>query len=107
MSTYTQILYQIILGTWNHENTIFSDCREELYNYIGGILRNKKCHLYCIGGTSNHIHIVTHLHPSTYLASLVKDIKLASTEFFKKKNIKSEFSGWQKGYSAFTYSQKE
>ncbi len=58
----------------NHERTLASDHRQELYKYIWGILINKKCHLYRIGGTSDHIHIVTHLHPTVSLASIVKDI---------------------------------
>ena len=107
MSTYTQILYQIVFSTFNHENTLEASNREELFKYIWGILKNKKCHLYRIGGVSDHLHIVTHLHPTISLSSLVKDIKLASTEYIKNKNLFSNFSGWQNGYGAFTYSFRE
>ena len=104
MNTYTQILYQIIFTPKNHEHTLVTINRPELFKYIGGILKNKKCHLYQIGGISDHIHIVTHLHPSVSLASLVKDIKVASTEYIKKNNLFPAFSGWQDGYGGFTYS---
>lgn len=60
-----------------------------------------------MGGVSDHLHIVTHLHPSIALASLIKDIKLASTEHIKAKNLFPAFAGWQDGYGAFTYSIKE
>ena len=66
-------------------------------------MENKKCHLYRIGGVSDHLHILTHIHPTVSLASLVKDIKLASTEHIKNKNLFPNFSGWQEGYAAFTY----
>ncbi|MBI2966604.1 MAG: transposase, partial [Bacteroidetes bacterium] len=85
MSTYTQILYQIVYSTKNREHTLCAGNRKELFKYIWGILKNKKCHLYQIGGISDHLHIVTHLHPSIALASLIKDIKLASTEHIKAK----------------------
>lgn len=104
MNTYTQLLYHIIFTPKNHQNTLVSNSRPELYKYIAGILRNKKCHLYQIGGVSDHIHIVTHLHPSFALASLVKDIKVASTEYIKKNNLFPAYSGWQDGYAGFTYS---
>jgi len=104
MSTYTQILYQIVYATWKHEKTLDSSTKDELYRYISGLIENKKCHLYCIGGVSDHIHIITHIHPSVSLASLVKDLKLASTDFVKKNRIFQSFSGWQDGYGAFTYS---
>jgi len=104
MSTYTQILYQIVFRTKNSEPTLVEPDRENLYRYMGGILKNKKCHLYRIGGVENHIHIITHIHPSVALASLVKDIKLASSDYIKTHNILPGFNGWQKGYGAFTYS---
>jgi putative transposase len=63
MNTYTQIVYQIIFAAKNHEKTLTAENRQELYKYIWGILKNKKCHLYRIGGISDHLHIVTHLHP--------------------------------------------
>lgn len=107
MNTYTQILYQIVFSPKNHEHNLLSGNRHELYKYMSGILKNKKCHLYQIGGVSDHIHIVTHLHPSIALAALVKDIKIASTEYIKRNNLFSLFSGWQDGNSAFTYAIHE
>lgn len=107
MSTYTQILYQIVFSTKNRAHTLKSEIRQELFRYIAGMLKNKKCHLYQIGGVSDHIHIVTHLYPAVALASLVKDIKLATSHYIKSQVIFPEFEGWQNGYGAFTYSFKE
>ncbi len=104
MSTYTQILYQIVFSTKNRAPILIVDQRKELFKYIAGILENKKCHLYQINGVDDHLHILTHLHPSIALSDLVKDIKLASTKFIKEKGIFPDFSGWQDGYGAFTYS---
>ncbi len=107
MSTYTQIIYQLVFSTKNREHALQSENRKELYKYIWGILKNKKCHLYQIGGIADHIHIITHLHPSIALSSLIKDIKLASSEHIKSHNLFEGFSGWQEGYGAFTYSIKD
>ncbi|MBV6483658.1 MAG: hypothetical protein KFKLKKLM_00110 [Flavobacteriales bacterium] len=104
MSTYTQILYQIVFSTKHREQTLDANNRKELYQYIWGILKNKKCHLYQIGGIEDHVHIIIHLHPSVSLANLVKDIKLASSEFIKTNKLFKNFNGWQSGYVAFTYS---
>ena len=107
MSTYTQILYQIVFSTKNRDRTLTSDKRPELFEYIWGILKNKNCHLYRINGVEDHIHIVSHLHPTIPLAKLVKDIKLASSSFIKDKGLYKNFTGWQDGYGAFTYSFKD
>ena len=107
MSTYTQIIYQIVFGTKNKDETLTKDNRPKLFEYMVGILHNNKCHVYCINGVENHIHIVCQLHPSVGLAWLIKDIKLASSAFVKEKKLFMNFIGWQVGYGAFTYSIKE
>ena len=104
MSTYTQILYQIVFSTKHRERTLKKPSRTELFAYMSGILRAKKCVVYVINGIEDHLHIVTHLHPSVALSSVVKDIKLSSTKFIKENLDLDEFNGWQDGYSAFTYS---
>jgi len=106
MSTYTQILYQIVFSTKNRERTLSESGQEKLYSFIWGILKNKKCHLYRIGGIEDHVHIVTHIHPTVAIADLVKDIKLAASSFIKNESLFPYFSGWQDGYGAFTYSIK-
>ncbi len=107
MSTYTQIIYQIVFGTKNREHVLTKNKRDDLFKYISGVLENKKCHLYRIGGVEDHIHIVTHLHPSISLSDLVKDIKLSSTDYIKSNRLFVNFNGWQEGYGAFTYSIKQ
>jgi REP element-mobilizing transposase RayT len=103
MSTYTQILYQFVFTTKNRKDTLDEEGHEKLFRFIWGILKDKNCHLYRINGTMNHLHIVTHVHPMIAPALLIKDIKLAASEFIKKENLFPSFDGWQEGYGAFTY----
>jgi putative transposase len=104
MSTYTQILYQIVFSTRNRKKSLRKTGRQELFKYIFGILKNKNCHLYRINGVEDHLHIVTHIHPTIALAYLIKDIKLATTEYIEYEFLFPGFDGWQDGYGAFTYS---
>lgn len=103
MSTYTQILYQIVFSTKHRKPTLLKANRRRLYQCIYGVLKNNNCHVYRINGVEDHLHIITHLHPSVALASLIKDIKLGSTDFIKSKQLFPKFGGWQRGYGAFTY----
>ena len=109
MATFTQILYQIVYSTKNAENTMVLSETEKLYRYIWGLLKNKKCTLYQLNGTENHLHILTHVHPTVAVSSLIKDIKVASSIWTKEQGIFPNFMGWQEGYGAFTYhiNQKE
>ena len=103
MPTYTQILYHLVFSTKGREKTLTKDKREDLYKYIFGILKRKQCNLYRVGGTEDHIHIITQVHARVALAELVKEIKVASTLFAKEKKLFPHFKGWQSGYGAFTY----
>ena len=101
---YTQILYQIVFSPKRRRKVLIKENRKELYKYIWGILNKKKCHLYRINGIEDHIHILTHLHPTIALSDLVKGIKVASSLWIKENGIFPKFEGWQKSYGAFTYS---
>ena len=104
MSTYTQFLYQLVFGSKDHLPFISLKNRDILFGYIAGVLKKKSCHSYIVGGASNHIHIITHIHPTIAPAYLIKDIKEASHALIcRERSLFQSFSGWQVGYSGFTY----
>jgi putative transposase len=103
MSTYRQILYQIVFSTKNRQNVLSKDGHGELFKYIGGIIRNNKCKHYIINGVEDHVHILIDIHPTVALSNIVKDIKTGSSSFIKSKNLFPGFIGWQEGYGAFSY----
>jgi REP element-mobilizing transposase RayT len=107
MGTYRQIFYQIVFSTKYREATIAEENESQLYKYIWGIINNHKCKLYRINSMPDHIHIFSDLHPSTSLSDYVKDIKVASSIWMKENGKFPEFTGWQEGYGAFTYSVRE
>jgi REP element-mobilizing transposase RayT len=105
--SYHQILYHIIFGTKYRKNMITEKHSKELYKYIWGIIKNKKCILYRINGVEDHIHLLISLHPSVALADLLKDLKVSSSIWMKQSGLFPDFAGWQEGYAAFTCSFKE
>ncbi len=107
MSTYTQILYQIVFTTKDRTCVLKKENHKKLFNYIWGILSNRNCHLYQINAVEDHIHIATSIHPSSALADIVKDVKTASSTWIKETQLFPGFMGWQIGYGGFTYSNKD
>jgi REP element-mobilizing transposase RayT len=107
MSTYTQIIYQLVFCTKNRERVLLKEGRKDLFIYITGLIKNKRCHLYQINGVEDHIHILTEIHPSISLAGLVKDIKVASSLYIKEQKLFKNFTCWQPGYGAFTYNVRD
>ncbi len=106
MGTHTQLIYHIVFSTKRREPTIDQDQKKRMFAFIHHLLTNKNCHLYRINGIEDHLHILTHVHPSIAVSSLVKDIKLASDDFVKREGIFPKFKGWQDGYGAFSESIK-
>ncbi len=107
MSTYTQTLYQIVYSTKNKKSVLLPPFRDRIFSYMAGIIQKRNCYVYVINGVEDHVHILTSLHPSISLASLVKEVKTGTNHLIKNENLISNFDGWQEGYGAFTYSRKE
>jgi len=104
VNAFNQNLHQIIFSTKNRKPVLIKNNRPTLFKYIWGIIKNKKCHLYRINGVEDHLHILVFLHQTVAIASLVKDIKVASSLFIKQKGVFPAFEGWQRGYGSFSYS---
>jgi REP element-mobilizing transposase RayT len=107
MSTYRQLLFHIVFSVNFRQPQITTDVETPLYNYMAGICRNLHCRLLHINGTTDHIHILTDLHPSVALSDLVKTIKVASSLWLKSTGLCPDFAGWQEGYAAFSHSPED
>jgi len=107
MSSYRQILYHIVFRTKNSGKTLNQEHTKELFAYLMGIIKNKKCFLYRINGMEDHIHIMCDLHPTLALADFVRDMKTSSSIWLKQSGRFAEFEGWSDGYAAFTYAWRD
>ena len=102
MTTYTDITYHLVFGTKNRVRALDKSRRDDLYRFIWGMLEERRCHLYRIGGVEDHIHILTSLHPTIALSDFIKEIKTASSAWIKGDKVFPMFEHWQDGYGAFT-----
>jgi len=94
----------MVFSTKNRLPAFHKDQRKTLYNYLWGILKNKKCHLYQMGGMEDHIHMLTSVHSTVSIADLIRDLKTSSAAWIKKETLFPHFIGWQNEYGAFTKS---
>lgn len=102
-STYTSLTYHIVFSTKYRKPTLIDPFRAETYNYIAGIIANKKGQLLEIG-SADHIHILTSCSPRIALADFIRDIKANSSKWLHEDKHLMRF-GWQTGYGAFTVSR--
>ena len=105
--SFVQIYVHIAFRTKNNVYFISEEIEEELYSYIGGILKNYSSISIQIGGMSDHIHLLCTLPKTMTLPKLVEEVKKSSSKWMKTKGRKYEKFFWQDGYGAFSVSSSK
>ena len=104
-NTYTQIHIQFVFAVKFRKALIEDSYKQELYQYITGIVQSYGHKLLAINGVADHIHIFIGMRPTQSISDLMQDIKGNSSKWVNdKKFLKVKFE-WQGGYGAFSYSK--
>ena len=103
--TYTQLDVQLVFAVKGRKSLIQKSWKDELYQYITGIVQNHRHKMLRINGMPDHIHIFIGYNPTQLITKLVEEIKTSSNEFIKEKGLATNEFSWQKGYGAISYSR--
>jgi putative transposase len=76
--------------------------REELHRYLGGILARLDCQPIIVGGVEDHVHLLCALARTCEPASMVKEVKRASTLRLKTRSQDLGDFAWRQGYGIFS-----
>ena len=76
----------------------------EIFAYVGGIIKGVNGLPIEIGGRPNHIHILTSLPKTMSLSEFVRTIKSNSSKWIKGLDVRYRMFEWQEGYGAFSVS---
>lgn len=79
--------------------------RQELYQYMGGILVNIECPPILIGGIEDHVHVLCNLSRKLAIMNLVEELKTEPSKWLKTKRPDLTEFHWQAGYGVFSVSQ--
>jgi len=106
-NTYTQIHIQVVFSVQNRKCLIQKSFKNEIYQYITGIIQNNGHKLLAINGIPDHIHIFFGMRPKQSLSELMQDIKGDSSKWINRKGFITGRFSWQEGYGAFSYSKSQ
>jgi putative transposase len=106
-STYTNLLYHVVFSTKCRSPLITNKFQDELYHYIGGIIRKESGVLLEIGGINDHIHLLIKLKSAVSVADVICRIKANSSKWANDNKMELRKFGWQEGYSAFSVSESQ
>ena len=81
------------------------DLRSQLYPFMGGVSDKLGCNPIRIGGTADHVHLLTTLSRTVTIAEFVKEVKRVSTDWIQDHGHDLASFRWQAGYGAFSVSE--
>jgi putative transposase len=106
-STYSNLLYHVVFSTKERIPLIDDDWQEELYRYIGGIIRAEGGVQLEIGGIADHVHILAKFKPAIAVSEMLNKIKANSSKWANDHKMKMRRFGCQEGYAAFSVSESQ
>ncbi|TAE28129.1 MAG: IS200/IS605 family transposase [Cytophagales bacterium] len=106
-NTYTQLYAQIVFAVKGRQSLIPTSRKEELHQYITGIVQNRGQKLLAVHCMPDHTHLLVGFSPTMAFSDLVHDVKRATSLWIKEQNMVKGRFYWQEGFGAFTYGQSQ
>ncbi len=107
MSTFTNLLFHVVYSTKYRKPSIQPVWQDELYGYIGGILRESNGTLLKIGGIADHVHLLAKLSPTLAISDVLRVVKTNSSKWINERSdVRFKFQ-WQPGFAAFSVSESQ
>lgn len=106
-STLTNLLCHVVFSTKHRRPLITDNLRNDLYNYMGGIIKNEGGILLEIGGISDHVHLLLKLKPVHSVSDIMRKVKGGSSKWINEQHKTNERFSWQDGYGAFSVSESQ
>ena len=102
---YWELYYHVVCGTKHRLDLIDPAWEKDLYGYLWDKSTALECFPHAIGGISDHIHVAISIPPKLAVATLIGQLKGASSHHVNKTYTDGSFL-WQAEYGAFTFSEK-
>ena len=106
-NTYSQITIHTVFAVKFGENFILKNWRDNLHQYISGIITNKGAKSLSVSGWKDHVHVLFGMPVTTCISDFMSVIKANSSKWINDMQfLKGRFQ-WQEGYGAFSYSKSQ
>lgn len=99
---YTQLYLHCVCATWDRLPLITPTVESRLYPAIASKRSELKCEMIAIGGAVDHVHLLVRFPTTLAVATLLKEVKGASSHLMTHEIAPYDFFKWQGAYGAFT-----
>ena len=101
----SKIWVHTVFSTKDRQPFITPIIRPTVHNELQNQLIGIDCFVDCIGGVTDHVHLLFLLNPKKSIAEVVKQIKGGSSHAFNQAKLTTTPFAWQIGYGAFSVSE--
>ena len=104
-NTYTQLHIQFVFAVKFCKGCIQDLWKNELQQYITGMIQNKTHKMLQINTMPGHLHMLLGFRPNKNMSQLIQLVKSERTKFINDKPFTPQKFAWQDGFGAFSYSK--
>jgi len=101
--TSGNILLHFIFSTLERRRMIRPEFRDDLFAYLGGIVRGLNGTALAVNGMPDHVHMLLRVRPSQSAAEIARVTKTNSSRWVREKW--APHFAWQTGYGVFSVSE--
>lgn len=102
--TFTNLLTHITFSTKDRAPLLPPDIRDDVFAYLGGIVRKTKSVAVIVNGVEDHVHMLVRLPPELPVAECLRVVKANSSRWIHERWPDKRRFAWQTGYGAFAVS---
>lgn len=103
--TCSNLLVHVVFSTKDRKPLITPGVKQDLFPYMGGIVRRLKGKALLINGMPDHVHMLLELPPALSVAEMMRVVKANSSRWIHETRADRSRFGWQTGYAAFSVSR--
>ncbi len=100
----SKLYVHIIFHVKDEIVSIKKEDKQDLYAYMGSVIKDLESIPILINGTLNHVHIMAIMSKNISLSKFLEDIKRHSSRWIKTKGEHYQKFAWQGGYAGFSIS---
>ncbi|MDX9881234.1 MAG: transposase [Prolixibacteraceae bacterium] len=101
----SKLYIHLVFHIKNNTVQIKAEDKNDLYAYIGSIIKDNGSIPIIINGTDDHLHILCVMSKNISLAALTEETKRHSSRWIKTRGSHYSNFAWQGGYAGFSVSQ--
>ncbi|MBP5189564.1 MAG: IS200/IS605 family transposase [Bacteroidales bacterium] len=106
-NTYNQLYIHLVFAVKYRDASLDKTWRQELFQYMTGLIETRGHKVYAVGGIYDHVHILVSLSPKQAISDLVMEVKRATTLWIKQNHFVRCRFAWQEGFGAFSYGKSQ